>query len=307
MRLTPGTVAILEYPIPETPPARPGVTPSVPASWLAPWEDAEIVLLLPRNGGKGHNLEALAGWHRARGGVTLLVSHSRWTGIAAVDRSLVAGTLTQGAWSLRRLYALAPPTAVSADMGRAPQTAFLDRDGTIIEDRDYLADPEGVSLLPGAAEGLRMLAADGTKLVVLTNQSGVGSGRITIEQLGRVNQRLREVLEAKGVTLDGIYCCVHRSDAGCDCRKPATGLARRAAADLGIMPDRSLVVGDKASDLGLARALGAPAFLVTTGYGPSTLTDRTVSADYVVDGLDQVARICCHPSGLAVPVEPPLA
>lgn len=307
MHLTTGTVAILEYPSRETPATLPGVTSPVPASWLAPWEDAEIVLLLPRNGAAGHNLEALAAWHRARGGVTLLVNRSRWTGIAAVDRSLVTGTNTQDAWTLARLHALAPPDAVAFGETQAPETAFLDRDGTIIEDRDYLADPAGVALLGGAAEGLRRLAAHGFRLAVVSNQSGVGSGRITIEQLGQVNDRLRDLLWAEGVTLDGIYCCIHRSDAGCDCRKPAAGLAWQAASELRIAVDRSLVVGDKAADLGLARTLSVPAFLVTTGYGRSTLADHTAPADYVVDGLDHVARICCHPAGLALPVEPPLA
>lgn len=267
---------------------------------------AEVVLLLPRDGATGHNLEGLAAWHRARGGVTLLVNRARWTGIAAVDRSLVAGAHTQDAWTLARLHALAPPGAVAFVESEAPETAFLDRDGTIIEDRDYLADPAGVALLGGAAEGLRRLAAHGFRLAVVSNQSGVGSGRITLEQLGQVNDRLRDLLRAEGVTLDGIYCCIHRSDAGCDCRKPAAGLARQAASDLSIAVDRSLVVGDKAADLGLARTLGVPAFLVTTGSGRSTLTAGAAPADYVVDGLDQLARICCHPAGLAVPVEPPL-
>ncbi len=264
------------------------------------------VLLTAPNWSGNDRLEPLTAWHRARGGITLLVDHARWTGVAAVDRSLVAGTTTQDDWTLTRLHELGRPRGVSFRSNPAATVAFLDRDGTLIEDRDYLSDPEGVALLPGAAAGLRALSDQGLRLVVVSNQSGVGSGRFTLEQLASVNARLQDLLSAEGVTLDGIYSCIHRADAGCDCRKPATGLVSAAAARLGLNPSESIVVGDKSADIGLARAIQAPAFLVTTGYGRSTLNDRSVQADYVVDDLTQVARICGHPAGLAIEVEPPM-
>lgn len=268
-------------------------------------QDDGTVLLLPQQGSGSDDLETLTAWHRARGGVSLLVDNARWTGVAAVDRSLVAGTNTQDDWTLDRLHGLARPRAMTFRPHLHPVAIFLDRDGTIIEDRDYLADPDGVTLLPGAAEGLRALSGRGIPLVVVSNQSGVGAGRLTLEQLGQVNARLQDLLSGEGVTLEAIYCCVHRADAGCECRKPATGLVRAAAARLGLKPESSVVVGDKPADLGLARALGVPAFLVTTGYGRETLRERVVQADYVVDDLLQFSRVCCHPRGLAVEVEPP--
>lgn len=270
-------------------------------------EDDGAVLLLPPDGSDGYPLEPLTSWHRARGGVTLLVDDAGWTGVAAVDRSLVAGTTTQDDWTLARLHALTRPRGVMLQPSPPPAIAFLDRDGTIMEDRDYLADPEGVVLLPGAASGLRLLAERGVRLAIVSNQSGVGSGRFTLEQLAQVNARLLDLLNAEGVTLDGIYCCIHRADAGCECRKPGTGLVRAAEARLNLDASQSVVVGDKPADLGLARALGVPAFLVTTGYGRQTQRDHLVQPDYVVDDLAQFARICCDPGVRAIEVDAPAA
>lgn len=258
------------------------------------------------------NTEALLAWHRARrGGVTIVVGPAgagaaptpAWGGVAAIDdnpvgdvRATLPHTPTMATWRQvagSRLHAIAFP------LRPHPSIALLDRDGTIIEDRAYLADPDGVTLLPGAVEGLRQLREAGWCLVVITNQSGIGSGRITPAQLAAVNQRMVALLAVAGVTLDGIYACPHRPDEGCACRKPGTGLADQAAADLGLTLAHSIVVGDKAIDLALARRLGVPAFLVTTGDGATTVAANSVTADYVVDGLDAVARISTHPAGLA--------
>lgn len=262
-------------------------------------DDEKPLLLLPPELTGSYPVESLTSWHRGRGGVSLLLENGHWTGIAAVDRSLVAGTNTQDDWTVDRLHALGQTRGVSFRPRPLPSAAFLDRDGTIIEDRDYLSDPEGVALLPGAVEGLRALSLRSVPLVIISNQSGVGSKRFTLEQLGAVNARLQDLLSRAGVTLDGIYCCIHRPDAGCECRKPRTGLVSAAADRFGLDVHHSVVVGDKPADLGLARALGIPGFLVTTGYGRQTLKDRTELADYVVDDLTQFARICCDPAGMA--------
>lgn len=179
-----------------------------------------------------------------------------------------------------------------------PTAAFLDRDGTLIEDRHYLSDPEGVALLPGAAEGLRDLAALGMRLVVLTNQSGVASGRIHQDELAAIHARLREMLSKQGVRLDGIFTCPHFPDQHCGCRKPADGLARQASGELGIDLGHTIVVGDKDSDLGLGRGIGVPTFLVATGSGRATLSAGGPPADYLVEDLREVARIVAHPAGL---------
>ncbi len=134
---------------------------------------------------------------------------------------------------------------------------FLDRDGTIMEDKHFLADAEGVMLLPNAAEGLRRLRALGARLVVITNQSGVGRGYFPIEAVERVNWRLAELLAAEGVELDGVYVCPHAPEAGCDCRKPGTELFRRAASELGLDLAEAVVIGDRDPDVEAGRALSA--------------------------------------------------
>jgi histidinol-phosphate phosphatase family protein len=166
---------------------------------------------------------------------------------------------------------------------------LLDRDGTLIEERHYLSDPGGVVLLPGVVDGLRALRAEGFALVVATNQAGVGRGLFSEEQVAAVHARLSELLAAQGARLDGIFYCPHHPDAGCDCRKPATGLARQAAAALGPGAAPVAVVGDKRCDIDLARALGVPGILVTTGYGASELA--AAEPDYVVDSLVEVAAV----------------
>jgi histidinol-phosphate phosphatase family protein len=166
---------------------------------------------------------------------------------------------------------------------------LLDRDGTLIEERHYLSDPGGVALLPGVVEGLRALRADGLALVVATNQAGVGRGLFSEAQVAAVHARLSELLAARGVGLDGIFYCPHHPDAGCDCRKPATGLARQAAAALGPGAVPVAVVGDKQCDIDLARALGVPGILVTTGYGASELS--AAEPDYLVDSLIEAAAV----------------
>lgn len=147
---------------------------------------------------------------------------------------------------------------------------FFDRDGTLNWDDGYLADPDGLVLLPGAIEAVAALNARGIKAVVITNQSGVGRGLITPGALERIHERLIALLAAGGSRLDGIYACPHRPEEGCVCRKPAPELARRAAKDLGVDARRSAVIGDKSVDLELGRRIGGRAILVRTGWGPTT-------------------------------------
>jgi len=148
---------------------------------------------------------------------------------------------------------------------------FLDRDGTLNrDDEGYLADPDRVVLLPGATEAVRSLNAAGIKAVVVTNQSGIGRGLISLEDLARIHERLIALLAAGGAMLDGIFVCPHRPEHGCACRKPGTELALRAARDLGVDPARSAMIGDQAADVALAHRLGGRAVLVLTGHGTRT-------------------------------------
>ena len=146
---------------------------------------------------------------------------------------------------------------------------FVDRDGTIIQERSYLADPEGVRLVPGAASALAELRAAGLALVTVTNQSGIALGLYGEADYGAVAARLERELADSGARVDATEHCPHHPDVTgpCDCRKPATGMHRRAAAALGIDLARSYYIGDKVTDVLPAVELGGQGILVRTGYG----------------------------------------
>jgi histidinol-phosphate phosphatase family protein len=148
--------------------------------------------------------------------------------------------------------------------------AFLDRDGTLIEDAHYLADAARVRLVPGVSEAVRRLNDAGILTVVVTNQSGIALGLLTEAQYAATAGRLAALLAADGARLDASYHCPHHPDVSgpCDCRKPGTGLYRRAAADLGIDLTKSLYVGDRHRDVAPGIALGGFARLVPSDDTP---------------------------------------
>jgi D-glycero-D-manno-heptose 1,7-bisphosphate phosphatase len=145
---------------------------------------------------------------------------------------------------------------------------FLDRDGTIIHDDGYLADASRVRLLPGAADALRALAAE-RSLVVVSNQSGIARGLIRPAELAAVHARMVEVLAAEGITLAATYYCEHGPDDGCSCRKPLPGMLQTAAREHALDLSRSIMIGDKPSDVAAGVAAGCRAsFLFTGDWAP---------------------------------------
>jgi D-glycero-D-manno-heptose 1,7-bisphosphate phosphatase len=169
---------------------------------------------------------------------------------------------------------------------------LLDRDGTINEEIGYVLRPDELRLIPGAGEALRELRGLGLGLVVLTNQSPIGRGMLTVAELEEIHARLGELLAAMGVRLDGIEFCPHRPDEGCSCRKPGTLMVERAAGALGFDPGEAWLVGDHRSDLRLGRAVGARTILVRTGHGEEELERGAgEDADHVVADLREAAAI----------------
>ena len=162
---------------------------------------------------------------------------------------------------------------------------LLDRDGTLIVEREYLADPAQVELFPGAAAALVDARRAGWGLALLTNQSGLARGRFTAAQLDAVHARLAELLAQQGIALDGIFVCPHGPADDCPCRKPRVGLVTQAVAALDFDPRRAVVVGDKRSDLELAANVGAAGVLVRTGYGRATEATAPACWTAVVDDL----------------------
>jgi histidinol-phosphate phosphatase family protein len=235
-------------------------------------------------------------------GVVALAARSRLAGLA-----WAAGTL-ELAWRRIRpgprdsrevatmllTSALIPPAATAYRLGgevrarriaKRPEAVLLDRDGTLVVDVPYNAEPERVVPVAGARPALDRLRAAGIPLAVVTNQSGVGRGYVTREQLAAVNERIEELLGP----FDWWAICTHRPDEACACRKPGPGLVAEAARALGADPGRCVVIGDIGSDVEAARAAGARAILV-----PNDKTRReevaaaSVVAPTLTDAVDLV-------------------
>jgi D-glycero-D-manno-heptose 1,7-bisphosphate phosphatase len=167
------------------------------------------------------------------------------------------------------------------------KVVVLDRDGTLVVDRGYLDDPAGLEFEPGAAEGLRWLYSHGYRLVVITNQSGVGRGFFALERVEEMNARLRHMVEEAGARLEAIYVCPHAPEAGCACRKPALGLLTQAASELGFDPACAIVIGDKPSDIEFGRRAGAKTILIAVQ--PPSLS-AGIEPDVVAPNLLVAAR-----------------
>ena len=151
---------------------------------------------------------------------------------------------------------------------------FIDRDGTLTDEVGYVNHPTRLRLLPRSAEAIRRLNAAGVAAVVVTNQAGIARGYFSEAVLDAVTAELVAQLRDAGARLDGIYVCRHHPSEGeppyrsrCECRKPEPGLIRQAARELDLDLARSVVVGDRPSDLELASVVGAKRVLVLTGYG----------------------------------------
>jgi len=172
---------------------------------------------------------------------------------------------------------------------------FLDRDGTVNEEVEYLTSPRDLRLIPRSAEAIRMANGLGLRVLIVTNQSGVARGLLTEQQLDDIHRSLTEKLAAEGANVDRIYYCPHHPGEGpppyrgeCDCRKPGTGMIRQAVDEFGIDPTLSYVIGDRTVDVDMARNAGAHAILVLTGYGRAeqALCERDgIPLDYVAENL----------------------
>ena len=148
---------------------------------------------------------------------------------------------------------------------------LLDRDGTIIKDKHYLADPAGVELLPGVGHALAALARQGMRFFLVSNQSGVGRGMFGPEAVLACNERLAALLVPYGVRFADKMFCPHAPEEHCSCRKPATGMWRALERRHGLEASACLMIGDKEEDMRFAAAAGlAGRILALTGKGEKT-------------------------------------
>jgi rfaE bifunctional protein nucleotidyltransferase chain/domain len=161
---------------------------------------------------------------------------------------------------------LAPPSLLN----NAPPKGlvFLDRDGTLLKDSPYLSDPREAELLPGVGEGLAELQRAGYRLVIVTNQQGIGLGYFSVREFIAVNAALFRLLTPFGVTISRIYYCPHSAADACDCRKPAPGLLLRAMREFEMPPERCFMVGDRDADAMAGSSAGCCPVLVGTGGSP---------------------------------------
>jgi D-glycero-D-manno-heptose 1,7-bisphosphate phosphatase len=177
---------------------------------------------------------------------------------------------------------------------------FLDRDGTINEEVNYLSHPDQLRLIAGAAEAIKRFNQAGLKVVIITNQAGVARGYFSENTLQQIHLELERMLRAQDAHIDAIYYCPHHPTAGigvykidCNCRKPKPGLLERAARELNLYPRRSFIVGDKPADLQAGDAMGCRTILVRTGYGLESekeLAGGEFQPDHIADDLLEAAR-----------------
>jgi D-glycero-D-manno-heptose 1,7-bisphosphate phosphatase len=188
------------------------------------------------------------------------------------------------------------------DLVSRTAAVFLDRDGTLIRDIGYLCREEQLEILPRVPEAIRRLREGGFKVVVITNQSAVGRGRLAETDLLKIHHVLRERLAQDGAFLDGIYYCPHHPTEGieaykleCECRKPGTGLIFQASKELSIDPSISYIVGDQVIDVELAQRVGAQGVWIcdpqkrsgkAAALNAHCVADVGEAAEWIIDNSD---------------------
>ncbi len=179
------------------------------------------------------------------------------------------------------------------------KACFLDRDGVVIQEKNYLSTPEDVELIPGTAEALKLLKSAGYCCIVVSNQSGVARGYYSEDSIKLVHGRIDELLAESGAEIEAYYYCPHHPDGkveeytgNCDCRKPEPGMFIQAANEHDIDLGESIMVGDKLSDIRAAENAGCKtAYMVRTGHGEVEISEKDTSGIIIAaDILDAVKK-----------------
>lgn len=170
------------------------------------------------------------------------------------------------------------------------KAVFLDRDGTLIEEVDFLSTVEETRLFPFTTEALLLLSEAGFDLVVVTNQSGIGRGFFDAKAVNAIHEKIRLALRGAGIEIASFHFCPHLPNTGCECRKPNTGMIRQALEVKEYDLERSWTIGDKELDIGLGINAGTRTALVRTGYGASTESSLEPDPDVIAEDLLDAAR-----------------
>ena len=207
-----------------------------------------------------------------------------------------------------------------ANLDHPQQAIFLDRDGTINREVNYLIHHNQFELLEGTEQAIKRLNASEYRTVVITNQPVLARGECNVDDLKLIHNKMETLLGAQGAFIDRIYYCPHHPHKGyageipelkidCDCRKPRPGMIERAVADLNIALDQSWLIGDTTVDRATARAAGIRSILVETGYAgldyrimvtPDFVAPNLLAAvEFILDGYPRLMKLC---GPLAVPI-----
>jgi D-glycero-D-manno-heptose 1,7-bisphosphate phosphatase len=170
------------------------------------------------------------------------------------------------------------------------KAVFLDRDGTICEDVNYLSSPEQLEIFSFAAEAVRLLNENDFLVILITNQSGIARGFFDELSLRKIHDKLVSELAEQNAKLDAIYFCPHNPDANCACRKPKTGMIEQAIKDFSIDLEDSWMIGDKAIDVETGFNAKTKTALVLTGYGRKDLEELKRKPDITTENLLQAVR-----------------
>lgn len=176
------------------------------------------------------------------------------------------------------------------------KVAYLDRDGTIIVEKNYLGSPEGVELIHGSDKAIRLLNEAGYRVFGISNQAGIARGYFNVGDAFAVNKKVIDLVAEGGGLLEEIFYCPHHPEGilpeyskTCGCRKPGIGMVEQAVEKYNLKPSETVVIGDRTLDIELGHRLGATTILVLTGYGLSDkkeiVSKGLTQPDYYADDL----------------------
>ncbi len=171
------------------------------------------------------------------------------------------------------------------------RAVFLDRDGTLCEEVNYLSRAADLRVFPFAARAVKLLNAHHFLVILITNQSGIARGFFDEKTLSEIHQKLINELAAAGAKLDAIYFCPHCPADNCECRKPQTGMIQLARRDFAIDLESSWMIGDKAIDVRTGFRAGTKTALVLTGYGQKEIAVLEREPDLTAKNLLEAAEI----------------
>jgi D,D-heptose 1,7-bisphosphate phosphatase len=169
------------------------------------------------------------------------------------------------------------------------KAVFVDRDGTINIDGPYLSDPDKFQMYPGVGEGVSILRKNGYKVIIITNQSGIGRGYFTEDDLSKIHEKMRKEFQRFHTDIDGIYYCPHHPDNNCDCRKPKTKLFEQAIRDHNIDVKKSYMLGDAIQDIEAGKKIGLKTILIPVSSTENIATKKQ-GPDYIASNFTKAVE-----------------